>query len=336
MPTPSPFVWKTASGQTVDQGFLAEWDPSTVSAGGGSAPTGVAITSPSADTNILTDQPVTISGTATGATDVKLYNGAALVGTATIAGNTWSYTFTPSTDGAKALKATATNANGSTDSAVRTLTAVAPIFTTFEEAGAVIGQPVIDWSYPWKTSATYTYVDLGADGFGMRMDSPDGGDNAAMYDAAGTIADGEVLALMGFANAFPTTAKQRAGPVVRASGALATETGMFVLFRQTGADASTRVIHIEKNLANVKSTIAQPAFAYDETKAYWFRLRFQGSSYKLRVWERLTAEPSAWTHEWTDADLTSGTVGMLAGISSAVQHNVYKFAAHAGVGTLPL
>lgn len=292
------------------------------------APT-VTLVSPAAGASVIVGVALTLAATATDATAVSFsVNGGAAIPAAFAAGQ-WSASYTPGADGSFSWTATATGTGGSVTSAARSFTAEVLHDTYFDEGAPVAGADVVGWAQEFVAGGvTHTYKNRGgADGFVMRSLTTTNARRAARFAAAGTMTDGEVLCLLRAVDvAGPTT---RCGVIVRGSGAAAAENG----YRTSMLVANK--IQIAKYAAGATSTLtADIAYPWAANTDHWHRVRFQGTSLKVKFWARGTAEPEAWTWEGTDPSNATGWVGTFT-VANGDQEYTY-FAALAGAGTIPV
>lgn len=142
--------------------------------------------------------------------------------------------------------------------------------------------------------------------------------------AGGSVTDGEITAILRSAT---TTTSDSSGIGWR------TNTGFSSYELRLGSSAApgSTLDMIKANVAFLSAT----AFTWSASTLYAFRVRFQGTNHKARVWQWGNAEPSTWLIDVTDSAYASGFVSLSTpGGGTAGRWTWFAF--RAGSGTAPL
>src|SRR3546814_5336883 len=75
------------------------------------------------------------------------------------------------------------------------------------------------------------------------------------------------------------------------------------------SDVCSSDLELHKRVAGTVTTISNPASAIANTSQIWLRVQVLGTRMRVRAWADGGAEPSTWTIDTTDTQLTSGTLG---------------------------
>lgn len=109
----------------------------------------------------------------------------------------------------------------------------------------------------------------------------------------------------------------------------------------------TLSLRFEKGVAGVFTSLGvltpQPGVTHTVNTYYWFRFNITGNTLSTKVWQADSVEPSAWTIQLVDTDLTGpGTVGVRAILSSGntntlpVVYSINDFSSNLGYGSTEL
>jgi hypothetical protein len=98
-------------------------------------------------------------------------------------------------------------------------------------------------------------------------------------------------------------------------------TNGYIIYAVGGADASSQSLVLDKIVAGTPTNIVFGAYTASGTAATWLRVRLVGTSIKARAWKDGTAEPGTWNIDQTDADLSTGKIGLSAFATAAITVN---------------
>jgi hypothetical protein len=109
-------------------------------------------------------------------------------------------------------------------------------------------------------------------------------------------------------NLFGAGTNFRSGVVARGGGNAGNANGYTWSF---GQDGGSTVLRLRKVVNGTFTTIATTSTGvWSVGDWHWVKLQCEGSTIRAKVWEDGNAEPSGWTVEETDLDLTIGGVGI--------------------------
>ncbi len=135
----------------------------------------------------------------------------------------------------------------------------------------------------------------------LRFESDESTRHALSYDPAGSVADGEILALFRVADLSqgPTAGGRL---ILRGSGSAGAESSYFFNIR----DEQFGLWKYVDSGSDRLFEWGEPA----EDRWYFARVRAAGNQLRARVWPSDTAEPELWDAEVEDTDLSTGWVGV--------------------------
>lgn len=163
-----------------------------------------------------------------------------------------------------------------------------------------IGQFPAGWTNRWAASSGT----IQASGSGKVLDQMPASDarRVATLDAAGTFADGEVVAKFLPPASF-TNSQSCCFVFGRVSGAAGSENAIYAFITYQGG---VYKLAISQYLNGASSVLAAGVAlgAAIMNSPFWIRLNYNGGSVKAKIWPDGTVEPTAWTNTST----TSATV----------------------------
>ena len=190
---------------------------------------------------------------------------------------------------------------------------------TFEEY--TTGDTPGDWTVRWASADADWNVREDSElegGKYLEQDAPQQR-NAISWDDIGTATDIEVFFRGRAINAG--TNSDILGGRVRGSGGDGTETGYTARLQTDGG------IGIGKYVDGNFSEVQTGSFSMSENTLYNVRFRAEDSDLKLRVWEDGTEEPSSWTVEATDSEITdAGWAGLGHFRDNVGDYDVFSYA----------
>jgi hypothetical protein len=198
---------------------------------------------------------------------------------------------------------------------------VAQFFTNFSEY--TTGVAPADWTARWVTAnVTYTVqADAGATGGKvLRAVVTSTGRHAISWDDAGTPGTVEVLLKMRISALTENTTMQ--GPILRGSGAAASETG-YANPSISLAAGTDRLDTREYTAGGTSDTVSDVSFNWAINTWYWVRSRGVGSDFSWRTWVDGTSEGSTWA-ERSDATTATGWAGLLAATAGTHEFDIFS------------
>jgi hypothetical protein len=206
---------------------------------------------------------------------------------------------------------------------------VAQFFTNFSEY--TTGQAPSDWTARWVTAnVTYTVqADAGATG-GKVLRAVVGtlGRHAISWDDVGTPGTVELLLKMRVSALTDNTTMQ--GPVVRGSGAAASETGYGALAVPVAGNSDLLPLREYNGGAITDNSQVLTGTAFAINTWYWVRLRAVSGDFDWLVWQDGEAEPGTFG-EAADASTATGWAGIIAATVGTHEFDIFS----AGTGGDP-
>jgi hypothetical protein len=170
---------------------------------------------------------------------------------------------------------------------------------------AIAGGLPTGFTSRWDTPAAFAVQAESVDGppsnKEILFDISAGGQYCATLDAAGQLADVDIVVLV--KPGTPTGTQTLGGAACRISGSAGSAN--CYAFSFGGTSSNPDIIRLRKIVANTTTSLNSPAITWTPNTWYWVRLRTIGNAIKGKYWQLGSAEPAAWTAEATDSDITA-------------------------------
>ena len=270
----------------------------------------VVLTSPAAGSTVSGTTPVEATATAPdGVAQVEFFVGSSSIGVDTNGADGWSVSWNTNTtpDGMRTLRATATDTAGrAADSTVtvRVSNNTAVLAADDFERTVPLGQ---NWGGCWTRAGSAHDVYSVSDGVGRV--APTNTTTGMQVCSGVSAADVDLRGLFTWSsgpagsNLFPAGLMGRYADAANFYAAQ---------LRIENATPGTLRVDIRRHLAGVSNALSTTTVSTGFTPGtpIWLRFQVEGTALRVKVWHASDAEPTAWTSERTDANITAaGLVG---------------------------
>lgn len=192
-------------------------------------------------------------------------------------------------------------------------------FTDFSEYSAGSGLPT-DWTARWVTTGIdWSVENVGGAIGGKVLQALVSGSfarRAASWNTPGIAGTVQIL-VKSRRNSTLVNGSIYSGSIARGAGSASSESGYVGSSYVGSSTSNNRLKYLAKYVSGSGTAVgATDASITTSGDWYWYRFECTGTTVRLRVWKDGDSEPGSWDVSTTDSDLSSGWVGVFAGIET--------------------